>query len=109
MPPAEFVVPPTLPPVPPVFIVDEPQPIAKTTNTTDSNRIPEINEARHLDMALTPFAQTLRNPLASGTPFIAGTVKNSRGSGTGQSPRPVGARKEPAFRYAVARRRLSNI
>jgi hypothetical protein len=71
--------PPTLPPVPLAFIVDEPQPTIRPTTTNHSNPIPEIDEARRIDMARTPFLQALRKPLASGRLFISGTVKNSRG------------------------------
>jgi hypothetical protein len=81
VPPVESVVPPTLPPAPPDVLarppVDEWQPIVKATNTNDP--IPEINEARRVDMAQTPFPQAIQKTLASGTLLISGTVKNSSG------------------------------
>jgi hypothetical protein len=55
-------VPPTLPPAPLAFIVDEPQPITRPRNTNHSNPIPEIDEARRIDMARTPFLQ--KTPLS---------------------------------------------
>jgi hypothetical protein len=59
------------------FMVDELQPISRANNTNDSSPVPEINEARRVDMARTPFPEAIQNPLASRRLLISGTVKNS--------------------------------
>lgn len=101
VPPVELGLPPTVAPVPPpllvappdvvlvlppllgglVFDVDEPQPITNVAITSDSNPILEINEARRVVMAKTPFFAdhpASNIPIVCGKLFISGTFKNSR-------------------------------